>query len=89
MICITKHETISKRVKNSVITTKRAYEDLERDGFIITVPGKESFVVGKNIEFIKEENLRVVEQYLKKAVDVAKVSGIEYEELKDTNFLKF
>lgn len=74
---------LAKELRISVITTKRAYEDLERDGFITTVPGKGSFVASKNTEFIKEENLRLAEQHLQKAVDIAKSSGIEYEELKD------
>lgn len=74
---------LAKELRISVITTKRAYEDLERDGFIETVQGKGSFVASKNTEFLKEENLRLAEQYLQKAVEVAKSSGIEYEELKD------
>ncbi len=45
---------LAKELRISVITTKRAYEDLERDGFIETVAGKGSFVAGKNIEFVKE-----------------------------------
>ena len=72
---------LAKELRISVITTKRAYEDLERDGFIETVTGKGSFVAAKNLEFIKEEQLRVVEEYIQKAVDTAKISGITYEEL--------
>ena len=74
---------LAKELRISVITTKRAYEDLERDGFIETVQGKGSFVASKNTEFLKEENLRLAEQYLQKAVEIAKSSGIEYGELKD------
>jgi len=72
---------LAKELRISVITTKRAYEDLERDGFIITVPGKGCFVGAKNTEFLKEENLRIIEEYLQKAVERAKLSGISYEEL--------
>lgn len=72
---------LAKELRISVITTKRAYEDLERDGFIKTVVGKGSFVAGKNIEFIKEHNLRLAEQYLQSAVDLARSSGITFEEL--------
>lgn len=72
---------LAKELRISVITTKRAYEDLERDGFIKTVVGKGSFVASKNIEFIKEHNLRLAEQHLQSAVDVARSSGITFEEL--------
>lgn len=73
--------TLAKELRISVITTKRAYEDLERDGFIATVPGKGSFVASKNTEFIREEQLRVAEGHLAKAVDVAKAAGITQKEL--------
>jgi len=72
---------LAKELRISVITTKRAYEDLERDGFIETVAGKGSFVAGKNVEFIKEEQLRIAEEYLQKAVHVAKSGGISLDEL--------
>jgi GntR family transcriptional regulator len=74
---------LAKELRISVITTKRAYEDLERDGFIETVMGKGSFVAGKNIEFVKEERLRAAEGHLQSAVDVAKSSGIALAELQD------
>ena len=74
---------LAKDLRISVITTKRAYEDLERDGFIVTVPGKGSFVARKNLELIREEQLRKTENYLQQAVDVAKVGGISLQELTD------
>ena len=74
---------LAKELRVSVITTKRAYEDLERDGFIETVQGKGSFVAGKNIEFIREEQLRIIEGHLQKTVHVAKSSGISLEELQE------
>jgi len=74
---------LAKELRISVITTKRAYEDLERDGFIETVTGKGSFVAGRNLEFIKEERLRAAEQHLQSAADVAKSSGITLQELQD------
>lgn len=74
---------LAKELRISVITTKRAYEELERDGFIETVTGKGSFVASKNLEFIREEHLRVAEEYLQKAVDVSKSSGIVLNELVD------
>ena len=73
----------------SVITTKRAYSDLERDGFIETVTGKGSFVSSKNMDFVKEEQFRLIEEYLQKAVDTAKSSDITYDELKDILFLLY
>lgn len=73
---------LAKDLRISVITTKRAYSDLERDGFIETVTGKGSFVASKNVEFIRETNLRAIEEHLQKAVDVAKSSDISHEELK-------
>ena len=66
----------------SVITTKRAYEDLERDGFIETVAGKGSFVASKNAEFLREEALRRVEAALQQAVDTASRSGVSPQELR-------
>jgi GntR family transcriptional regulator len=75
--------TLAKELRISVITTKRAYEDLERDGFICTVVGKGSFVAEKNVEFVREEQLRIVEEHLGKAVEGAKVGGIGIDELID------
>ncbi len=74
---------LAKELRVSVITTKRAYEDLERDGFIETVLGKGSFVAKQNIEFIREQQLKTVEGHLQRAVDVAKASSIGLEELAD------
>lgn len=73
--------TLAKELRISVITTKRAYEDLERDGFIHTVVGKGSIVAEKNLEFVREEQLRIVEENLAKAVAGAKSGGISLEEI--------
>lgn len=75
---------LSKELRISVITTKRAYEDLEREGFIETVAGKGSFVAGMNTEFIREEHLRIAEGHLQQAIDAAKTAGISKGELIDT-----
>lgn len=75
---------LAKELRISVITTKRAYADLERDGFIETVPGKGSFVASKNTEFIREEVLRKVEGHLQSAVELARTSGMTYKELSET-----
>ncbi|WP_312645229.1 GntR family transcriptional regulator [Hydrogenoanaerobacterium sp.] len=72
---------LAKELRISVITTKRAYEDLERDGFIETVTGKGSFVAGRNMEIIREEHLRMAEEALQKAVLVAQSGGISLDEL--------
>lgn len=80
---------LAKELRISVITTKRAYEDLERDGFIETVMGKGSFVAGRNIEFIREEQLRMAEGYLQKAVEIAKSSSISLIELSEILTLLF
>lgn len=64
---------LAKDLRISVITTKRSYEELERDGFIETVTGKGSFVGSTNLELIKEEHLKEVEDNLTKAVDAAKL----------------
>ncbi|HML39024.1 MAG TPA: GntR family transcriptional regulator [Bacillota bacterium] len=72
---------LAKELRISVITTKRAYEDLERDGFIETVTGRGSFVAGKNLEFVREEHLRMIEEKLQGAVGLAKTAGIGLEEM--------
>jgi GntR family transcriptional regulator len=72
---------LAKDLQISVITTKRAYEELEREGFIETVVGKGSFVARKNENFIKEEQLRIVETHLQQAVVLAKQCGLAEEEL--------
>ena len=74
---------LAKELRISVITTKRAYDDLEREGFIVTVVGKGSYVAEKNMELVKEEQLRKTEDYLQKAVFTAKSGGITLEELQD------
>ena len=72
---------LAKELRISVITTKRAYEELEREGFIETVMGKGSFVAGRNMELIREEQLRQAEGYLAQAMEVARQGGIQREEL--------
>lgn len=74
---------LAKELRISVITTKRAYEDLERDGFIETVVGKGSFVAGGNLELVREERLRIIESHLQNAVDSARSSGIPLGEIKE------
>ena len=68
----------------SVITTKRAYEDLERDGFILTQQGRGSFVAAQNPALLREEHLKKVEDCLQGAVDAARLGGIGYDEVAET-----
>ena len=74
---------LAAALKISVITTKRAYEELEKDGFIESVQGKGSFVTGKNKELMKEEQFKKIEECLQEAVDMARIAHIRCEELKD------
>lgn len=72
---------LAKELRISLITTKRAYEELERDGFIDTRTGKGSFVGKTNVEFIKEEHLRQTEEHLNAAVMNAKQAALSLPEL--------
>ena len=72
---------LANEIHVSVITTKRAYADLEAQGFIDTVQGKGSFVAGGNLEFLREERLRQVEGYLQRAVDDAQAAGATLADL--------
>lgn len=74
---------LARELRISVITTKRAYEELERDGFIVSHPGRGSFVAGKNLEFIREEQLRQIEELMAKIAALAAQSGLEYGELEE------
>ena len=74
---------LAKGLHISVITTKRAYEELERDGFIHTMVGKGSFVADANMEMMKEEQFRRIEEILAEGVALAKRSGIDCEELQE------
>lgn len=72
---------LAKELKISIITTKRAYEDLERDGFIESVTGKGSFVKGINSDIVRENMMFAIEELLDKAVDKALLGRISCEEL--------
>lgn len=65
----------------SVITTKRAYDDLEKEGLISSVAGKGTFILAKNKELLKEKKLKLIESKLAEAVDAAKMLGIKRKEL--------
>ncbi len=74
---------LASDLRISVITTKRAYAELESQGFIETVQGKGSFVAGGNTELLREERLRHIEELLGSAVREARGAGIELQELHD------
>lgn len=73
--------SLAKSIHVSVITVQRAYDDLQRDGFIETTVGRGSFVSAKNKDFYQEEQQRQAEKHLEKAVDIGRSSGIPVEKL--------
>ena len=72
---------LALQLRISVITTKRAYEELEREGFIESYTGKGSFVKAQNAELLRETNLKQIEAHLSEAAVIARRSGIELSEL--------
>ena len=74
---------LAKDLRISVITTKRAYDELEKEGFIYTVAAKGCFVASKNVELLREENLRRIERHLEEAAALAKSCDLSGEELKE------
>ena len=74
---------LAKELRISVITTKRAYEELERDGFLENVPGKGCFVAPQNRELLREAQLRKVEEKLTQAVEEARKGAFTLEELQE------
>ena len=74
---------LAKDLKISVITTKRAYEELEAQGFLNTIAGKGSFVAEKNLDLIREKRLQELEENLQAAVELAKTCGISERELQE------
>ncbi len=75
---------LAKELRISVITTKRAYEELEADGFIVTQAGRGSFVAAQNPALLREEHLKRMESCLQNAVDAARLGGISCEEACET-----
>lgn len=72
---------LAKSLHISVITTQRAYEDLQRDGFIDTITGRGSFVAVQNKDIIQEEQLRNAEGHLQEAAEIGRTHGISLEKL--------
>ncbi|MCT1443433.1 GntR family transcriptional regulator [Corynebacterium glucuronolyticum] len=74
---------LASQLRVSVITTKRAYDELELEGFIDSVQGRGSFVASKNTELLKEEQRKKVEDHLKSALAAAPAAGLSIAELKE------
>ena len=72
---------LAKDLRVSVITTKRAYEELEREGFLTTVPGKGCFVAERSAELLREESLRKIEGYMQEIRRLAAACGLTEDEL--------
>lgn len=75
--------SLARDLRISVITTKNAYEELEREGYVETIPGKGTYVANKNVELIKEEQLQRIEKLMDTAVAIAKISNISKEDMQN------
>lgn len=74
---------LAKELKISVITTKKAYEELEAEGFIISTPGKGSYVAPQNRALMQEVRLKKVEEALEQVVDTARAMQVSREEVEE------
>ena len=74
---------LAKELRISVITTKRAYDELEADGFLFTVAGKGCFVAEKNLDLIREQKLKELEDHLDAAVELAAQCGVSSAQLQE------
>ncbi len=72
---------LAKDLRISFITTKRAYEELEREGFIYTLPAKGCYVAPKNVELLREENLKKIEIHIEKIIDLAKSCNLSRDDI--------
>ena len=73
--------SLARDLQVSVITTKRAYEELERDGYIETVAGKGSFVAPQNMELLREKRINLIEEKLMTVIEEARTLGLDLSEL--------
>ncbi len=80
---------MAKELQISVITSKRAYEELEKEGFIDTVGGKGCFVAAQNKEFLREKRMRIIESKLSEVVVEARMIGITTKELQEMLLLLY
>ncbi len=72
---------LAKDLHISVITTKRAYDELEHEGFVYTVAGRGCFVASKNTELIREENLRRIEAHIQSIRELAEICGLDKKDI--------
>ncbi len=75
--------SLAKDLRISVITTKNAYDELEREGYVKTIQGKGTYVSNKNTELIKEEQLQKIESLMETAVSIARISDISKKEIQE------
>lgn len=73
--------SLAKELQVSVITTKRAYDDLEKEGFVATMPGKGSYVLGQNMELLKEHRMREIEEEFTQTLHKAYQIGLSEEQV--------
>ena len=75
--------SLANDLKISFLTVKRAYDELEKEGFIKTIPGKGSFIAPKNLELIKEEKLKEIQDLIEKIYEISKISNITANDVKE------
>ncbi len=75
--------SLANELKISFLTVKRAYDELEKSGFIKTIQGKGSYVAPKNLDLIKEEKLKEIQSYIEKIYEISKLSNIPKEEVNE------
>lgn len=74
---------LAKDLRISVLTVKKAYDELEQEGYIKTVQGKGSFVIPRNKELAKEEQIKQIEQHIEEIIKISKLTGISKKEIID------
>ncbi|WP_251548822.1 GntR family transcriptional regulator [Neobacillus muris] len=81
--------SLAKELKISVITTKRAYDELEKEGLIETVAGKGSYVASINKDMLRETKIKMIEEKMAEAIYTAKLAGLSLEELQEMLLLLY
>lgn len=74
---------LAKDLKISVLTVKKAYDELEQEGFIKTVQGKGSYIIPKNANIIKEEQIKSIEKNITDIINIARITGVTKKEIID------
>ena len=72
---------LAKDLRISFVTTKRAYDELEKEGFLYTIPGKGCYVAAKNVELLREENLKQIEAHLEQIVQLAASCNLSRDDI--------